>query len=369
MLQVAVHLTEDRCDEVFAQLLALAIDVAVAAAGEIDALEGASAEGAGFEELLGAPGTVAADEERFATAQLADVGGLHIHDGLNDGALGGDDHDLVVGVIEGGADAPRVADGEGLAAAGGTTDDKAAVPGPGSGLHDARKVDVPLHLSRHLQPRAPLVDFELSAQAVGLRVEQMAHLLEDKIRVGILAGVLPGGADLGEDVVRVREVEIAAEGQVAGAPIAAAQEGVDVSEARPAGGAVTQMAHVEFAGEGQTGRGVSRIGEALGSDVAILAVDRLEDLRDGARPSGPLTKHILLAGRGAELDAGEPRAVLPAVVLLLHEEVELVEGIHPGAVFTMIILERLEQPDHCHAAFMLQSLHFVCREFILRRQR
>ena len=107
----------------------------------------------------------------------------------------------------------------------------------------------------------------------------------------------------------------------------------------------------------------------LGGDVAVAAVDRLEDLSDGARAGGTLAKHVLLAGRGAELYAGEPRTVLPAVVLFLHQEVELVEGIHPCAVLTVVIFERLEQSDHCHAAFVLQSLHFVCCEFILRRQR
>ena len=43
VLHVAVDLAEDGADEVLAQLFALAIDVAIAAAGEVDALEGAGA--------------------------------------------------------------------------------------------------------------------------------------------------------------------------------------------------------------------------------------------------------------------------------------------------------------------------------------
>ena len=184
-------------------------------------------------------------------------------------------------------------------------------------------------------------------------------MLEDEVGVGVFAWVLSGGAYLGEDVVGVGEVEVAAEGEVACAPVAAAEEGVDVGESGASGGAVSEVPHVEFAGEGEGGGGVGGVVELLWGDVAVVAVDGVEDFGDGVGAGGALAEHVFFAGLGAELDAGEAGSVLSAVVLLLHEEVELVEGVHPGAVLVVVILQGLEEADHGYAAFVLQCFHFV----------
>ena len=83
----------------------------------------------------------------------------------------------------------------------------------------------------------------------------------------------------------------------------------------------------------------------------------VEYLGDGSRAQGPFAEHVFLAGIGLQLDAGQARAFLSAVVLLLHQEVKLVQAIHPGAVLLFVVLQGLQQAYHGHAAFVFQLFH------------
>ncbi len=98
------------------------------------------------------------------------------------------------------------------------------------------------------------------------------------------------------------------------------------------------MPHVELAHEGQVGLGPFGVGQLLGREVAELALHGAEYLGDGVRPFGPFTKHILVAGLCVELAACYASALLTAVVLFLHHQIELVEGIHPRAVLLLVVV-------------------------------
>ena len=121
------------------------------------------------------------------------------------------------------------------------------------------------------------------------------------------------------------------------------------------------MAHIEFACKRQVFLGKGSIREFLGRKVAIFFLHCAEDFGDGVFAFGPFAEHIFVAGLGTKLHASHAGAFLSAVVLFLHHQIELVQPIHPGAVFLLIIIERFEQSDHCHAAFMFQGLHALYR--------
>lgn len=108
------------------------------------------------------------------------------------------------------------------------------------------------------------------------------------------------------------------------------------------------MAHIEFPDEGRL---------LIGLSVFDLPVYGREDIGDGVLAEGFFAEHIFLAGLGHDLDAGDACAFLPAVVLLLHHEIELVQRIEFRTVFFLVILKRLEQPDHGDAAFVLDRFH------------
>ena len=68
-------------------------------------------------------------------------------------------------------------------------------------------------------------------------------------------------------------------------------------------------------------------------------------------------EHILGAGLVVQVHAGYTGALLSAVVLFLHHQVQLVKTVGPGTVFLLVVIQRLQQANHRHTALMLQLLH------------
>ena len=170
--------------------------------------------------------------------------------------------------------------------------------------------------------------------------------------------MLPHGGYLGEYLVHVGQVEVAAEGQILHPPVVAAQERMHVGEAGLARGAVSQVPHVDLARKGEALLGILRVVKLLRCQVAEVGMHGVEYLGDGSRAQGPFAEHVFLAGIGLQLDASQARAFLPPVVLLLHEEVELVQAaIHPGAVLLFVVLQGFQEAYHGDAAFVFQLFH------------
>ena len=130
-----------------------------------------------------------------------------------------------------------------------------------------------------------------------------------------------------------------------------------VGEAGLARGAVSQVPHVDLARKGEALLGILRVVELLRCQVAEVGMHGVEYLGDGSRAQGPFAEHVFLAGIGLQLDASQARAFLPPVVLLLHEEVELVQAIHPGAVLLFVVLQGFQEAYHGDAAFVFQLFH------------
>ena len=58
----------------------------------------------------------------------------------------------------------------------------------------------------------------------------------------------------------------------------------------------------------------------------------------------------------AELHARDARAVLAAVVLLLHEEEQLIKSVQRGSVFLNEIRNRFAKADESHATLVLDEI-------------
>ena len=105
--------------------------------------------------------------------------------------------------------------------------------------------------------------------------------------------------------------------------------------------------------------------------ILEIAVDGLEDFFNGRCAQCPLAEEEFFSRRGVHLDACQACAFLSAVVLFLHHEIELVQSIHPRAIFLLIEIQRLQQSDHGNATFVFERFHcmmfygedrFACQE-------
>ena len=104
-------------------------------------------------------------------------------------------------------------------------------------------------------------------------------------------------------------------------------------------------------------RGEVRVVEFGLRETADFAVNFRKDFLNSASAQRPFAKHKFLAGRGFHFHAGQSCAFLPSVVLFLHHEIELVETVHPRAVFFFVVAQRFEQPYHGHSAFVFERFH------------
>ena len=118
MGHIAFDSRQDGFRQLLPQPLALLIDVPVRAAAEIDALERTGAQPLCRQDLLQQTLPILPHDQGLPRKEFADIRGFQVEGRLKDGPLAGQDDHLLIAVIEGGTDAPGVAHGEHLAAAG-----------------------------------------------------------------------------------------------------------------------------------------------------------------------------------------------------------------------------------------------------------
>ena len=140
-----------------------------------------------------------------------------------------------------------------------------------------------------------------------------------------------------EHLVDVGHIEVSAQTEVLGSPVVSTQKGVNKRQSTLACSGVSQVSHIEFARH--------------------LLCYPTEYLGDGILALGFLAKHIFCAWLLVHADGGDTSTLLSAVVLLLHHQIELVESVSPRAVLLLVIVQRLQQTNHRHAAFVLQLFH------------
>ena len=88
-----------------------------------------------------------------------------------------------------------------------------------------------------------------------------------------------------------------------------------------------------------------------------LTVHLVENLLDCTRTKGTLTIDVFTSGLHIEFDTAHTRGLLTTVVLLLHQQIELVEPVSVCTIFFVVVAKRLQKPYHCHTTFMLNLFH------------
>ena len=149
----------------------------------------------------------------------------------------------------------------------------------------------------------------------------MTDLLQQDMRIGHIARMLSDRGNFVEDAIHIGQIEIAANGQALGTPVAAAYHRMDESQTALSGSAVAQVSHVALSGIRYL-RG-SKFGIAqLFSRISLkILVYRVEYLRDGICPKCSFSEEVFFAGTAIELHHSEPGSFLTSIVLLLHQEV------------------------------------------------
>ena len=281
---------------------------------------------------------------------------LQIEGGLKHWALAGHYHDFIVLVVESRTDTPRVAHGEHLSRTCDSTDHITTVEVLHRGLEHVAHLHVVLNVVGDVDV-LHLHRLCCHEVALHLSVQTVAHQFEHDVGVAVDAWTLSLLGQLLEDFIHVGHVKVAAKAEVLRLPVIAAQEWVHILDTTLSGGTVTQVSHVEFACERQFLLGKLSISKLLGSQVLEIGVCLAEDFGHGVLALRTLTKHILMSWLSALFDTSHTSTLLSTVVLLLHHQIELVECVHPGAVLLLVILQWLEQSDHCHATLMFQWFH------------
>ncbi len=169
--------------------------------------------------------------------------------------------------------------------------------------------------------------------------------------------MLPLDGDGAEDLVDIGHVEIGTDAKIFRPPVAPSQKRMDIGKAALSRCRVTEVSHIDLSGIGNVAACEIRILKFIGSEPPELLMDGGKDLFNGLVSLGPLSVKKLFSRGGIHHETCKSGTLLTPVMLFLHHEIELVETIHPGAIFAAIVVQRLHQPHHGHSAFMFKLFH------------
>lgn len=241
----------------------------------------------------------------------------------------------------------------------------AAVPATGCQRDDLFQVDMLGQQVGNLLLGVSLI-FEIAVFVVVLAVEEMSDAFEDRHGVGRRRRVLSQFDQAPEQLVDVRQVEIAGQYQTARHPVVLARDGMHVLDVVLAERAVAQMAEEHLAGESDMALEPLRVAEPLGvfrrrlRDPRLDALENVFDRRGGVRA---LAVDVDASGLGIELDVGQSGSVLSPVVLLFHQQVHFVQPVKGRAVFFQIEIDGFQQADHGDAALVFDRIahNSICK--------
>ena len=193
--------------------------------------------------------------------------------------------------------------------------------------------------------------------ALHLSVQTVPHQFKHDVGIAVDARTLSLLGQFLEDFIYVGHVEVTAKAEVLRLPVVTAQEWVHILDATLSGGTVAQVSHVKFACERQFLFGKLCISKLLGSQVLEVGIRLAEDFGHGILALCTLTEHVLMTWLTAQFDTSHTSTFLATVVLLLHHQIEFVECVHPSTILLLVILQWLEQSDHCYTTLMFQWFH------------
>ena len=190
-------------------------------------------------------------------------------------------------------------------------------------------------------------------------IQMVADFFKDGLRVRAEDGML---AALNHALVqfrRVGHVEVAQHHQGARRPVGAAQVGMAGAFVKEAGGAVAEVPHQDFPAVVKVVFNVFSVFQVdlTAADFFVKLLDLpVEDGGEGVLAGVPGAEQVGLAEGHVQFHAADARAILAAVVLLFHQDEQLVERPEGGAVFILKIRERLKQTNGGYAALVFKKI-------------
>ena len=356
VFHVLVDALQNGIPQLEAQLLTLTVNVAVVATAEVDAFEGTGCQGTGSDDLLETDFPRRIDHQGLPRSQFLHLGGSDGECRLEHWTLAGHyDHFLVL-IEEGRTDAGGVPHGEELPAAGEPAHHIAPIEVRHGGAQYIGRLHVAVDVVRDVETLQSLLP-GFHKETLHLAVQTVSHQLQQDVRVTVDARILSLAGEEGKHIADVRHVEVAAETEVLGLPVVAAEEGMHIPESPLARGRVAQVSHVEFAHVRY--RSIRFVSDGM----RYLVIHRLKDLGDGILALRLLAVHVFMPRSLVQFHAGHSGTFLSPVVLLLHHQVQLLQGVVLRAVFLLIVFQWLEQANHGYATFMFQLFHPVNMHF------
>ena len=165
-----------------------------------------------------------------------------------------------------------------------------------------------------------------------LAVQAIPEALENHLGIRVTDGIQTPIHQLIEQLPGVGHVEVAGQGEVAAGGVVSTDKWVTVGHGVTRMCAVAQMPDENLAQERAASfqLQVAQLLESGGAQPVDVAHDGVEDPLDGVVLVGTDALDVLGAGGHVELDHGDAGPVLPSIVLLFHQQVQLAQT--PGGV-------------------------------------
>ena len=340
------------------ELLALAVNILVAAPREIDPLERTGPDRPRRGKRIDRYLSVASHDQSVARRQLPDIFVPEVECRLDHRALRSGDDDLVVAIVERRTDSGRVPHDKRVAMADHPRHRISPVPTAGRQRQYFLEVDV---LGQHFGDVVLRIAFifKIAVLIVVFTIEEMTDALENRHRIGFCGRILPQLDQPVEQFVDIGQVKIPGQHQAPRHPVVLARDRVHVLDVVFAESPVTQVSQKNLAGKLHLFFQQQRILQhlrVLRDRFVDPDVDLLKNILDR---SGSVRTHpvdINASGFRVQLDVGHSRAVLSPVVLLLHQDMHFVKSVERGAVLFQVVIGRLEQADKGNAALVFDRI-------------
>ena len=178
--------------------------------------------------------------------------------------------------------------------------------------------------------------------ALHFSIQTVSHQFKHNVGIAIDTWTLPLLGQLLENLIHISHVEVSTEAEVLRLPIVTAKERMNILNTTLASSTVAQMSHIEFTGKRKFFLSELGISQLLWSQILEVGICITKNLGNSILTFSTLTEHILMSRFATKLDTSHTSTFLATVVLLLHHQIEFVEGIHPSAILLLVIFQRFE---------------------------
>ena len=195
-----------------------------------------------------------------------------------------------------------------------------------------------------------------------LDVEVEGNLLQNRLRVRAEHRVDSALDERLLELLGIGDVEVADKHQVAGGPCALAGERMAGVFVVRSARSVAQMADEQLGGVIEIALyGLGKFGvDYPRPDFFIINFELVgEDFGEPVGICVALAEYVIFARGNPYLDRPYSGAVLPPVVLLFHEQKELVEAVQWGSVLFLIVFQGFQEPDYGNAAFVFDRVAHI----------